>query len=449
MARVLSNSRRLISPALLLVIGAASGVSWGCKGEGPALSKEADRETPDTDEIEVPDLGEVSPDGPRIGALIDRAPIHSAAHKKSTVLGYLHAGDTLPRSEKSHENDQCTEGWYRVYPKGYMCTEKSASIDLTHPTIRTMALGANLEEILPYTYARTTKVTALFDKKGDQGVELGGRLAKSTVMAIVGSWTAPDESKEPQRLGLKMDGRFVRADDLEAASYSKFAGATLSKELELPIAYVVRRGVRAWNMDGNTASKQDELDYHERLILTGRYRTVQDHRFWATTDGRWVRHQDVTVLRRRHEFPEFATGEQKWIDISIVTGSMIAYQGKEPVFATLVSVGRDRLGDPKTTASTEQGLFRVVRKQITRRVADSTDTPLHDAPWALELESGDWIYASPHHDRFGIEHTDGDVEVSPHDGRFLWNWASPEIPPGWHGVVADPSSESTFVLIRK
>jgi hypothetical protein len=330
-----------------------------------------------------------------------------------------------------------------------MCTEKSSSIDLNHPTLQTMALGANLGEILPYTYARTTKVTALFDKKGDEGVELKGRLAKSTVMAIVGSWTAPDESKEPQRLGLKMDGLFVRADDLEAASYSKFQGTTLSKELELPIAYVVRRGVRAWEMDGAAAVKRDELDYHERLVLTGRYRTVQGHRFWAAKDGRWVRHQDVTVLRRRHEFPEFATGGQKWLDVSIVTGSLIAYEGKEPIFATLVSVGRDRLGDPKATASTEQGLFRVVRKQITRRVADSTDTPLHDAPWALELESGDWIYATPRHDRFGIEHTDGDVEISPHDGRFIWSWAHPEVPAGWHGVVADPSSESTFVLIRK
>src|SRR5690606_34744009 len=98
---------------------------------------------------------------------------------------------------------------------------------------------------------------------------------------IVGSWTAPDESHEPQRLGLRMDGRFVRADDLEAAGSSDFAGVHLSEGTQLPIGYVVRRGVRSWTMGEGAAEKQDELDYHERLSLTGRFRTVQGHRFWA------------------------------------------------------------------------------------------------------------------------------------------------------------------------
>ena len=416
----------------------------------PALSVEEG--TGAESAFETPDLGSISAESPRLGAIVDRAPIFAAAHQKSPIIGYLHAGDLLARTEKSHENDQCTEGWYAVAPRGYVCTEKSTTTDLEHPTLQAMALAANLEGVLPYTYARTTTVTALFKKKEDQnhdeGIELSGRLAKSTVMAIVGSWTAPDESNEPQRLGLKMDGRFVRADDLEAAGASDFEGAKLGESLELPLAYVVRGGVRAWGMDGAAAVKREELKYHERLELTGRFRTVQGHRFWAVKDGRWVRHDDVTVLRRRHEFPDFATGEQKWIDVSIVTGSAIAYEGQEAVYATLVSVGRDRKGDPKTTASTETGTFRVVRKQITQRNIDSPDAPLHDAPWALELESGDWLHASPSHDRFGIEHTDGNIEVSPRDGRALFLWATPSLPDRWHGIVVDPSVETTIVHIR-
>lgn len=419
----------------------------GCQDKGPALSK-TDAQKSDAEEFERPDLGAVAKDGPRLGAVIDRAPIFAAAHKKAPIIGYLRAGDTAPRSEKSHENDQCTEGWYAVLPRGYVCTEKSATTDMDHPTLHTMGLRANLDGALPYIYARTTKVTALFEKKSTDGVELSGRLAKSTIMGIVGSWTAPDESKEPQRLGLKMDGTFVRADDLEAAPGSDFHGVVLSEELELPVAYAVRRGVRKWTMDGATAVKQEEVPYHTRLNLTGRFRTVQGERFWATNETEWVRHKDVTIIRRRHEFPEFATGEQKWIDISIVTGTAVAYEGQKAVFATLVSVGRDRLGDPKTTASTERGIFRVVRKQITQRGDDSPDAPLHDAPWALELESGDWLYATPAHDRFGIEHTDGNVELSPKDGRHLWQWSSPSVPENWHGIVVDPAEETTIVEIR-
>lgn len=432
------------------LIAILCGVSACEEKKDPALSHE--EETGGEQAFETPDLGSINAESPRLGAIVDRAPIYAAAHQKAPIIGYLHAGDVLARSPKSHENDQCTEGWYAIAPRGYVCTEKSTTIDLEHPTLRAMALRANLDGPLPYTYARTTAVTALFKKNEsqnhDEGVELSGRLPKSTIMAIVGSWTAPDESREPQRLGLRMDGSFVRADDLEAADASKFEGAKLDESLELPLAYVVRNGVRAWGMDGAAAVKRDELSYHERLELTGRFRTVQGQRFWAVKDGRWVRHEDVTVLRRRHEFPDFATGEQKWLDVSIVTGSAIAYEGQKPVYATLVSVGRDRLGDPKTTASTQTGTFRVVRKQITQRAIDSPEAPLFDAPWALELESGDWLHASPSHDRFGIEHTDGNIEVSPRDGRALFLWSTPSLPASWHGLVVEPSAETTIVHIR-
>lgn len=422
----------------------------GCDGKGPALSKSGPISAAfDGEEFETPELGEIVATSPRLGALSDQAPIYSAAHKKSPIIGYLHAGETVQRSEKAHENSECTEGWYAVSPRGYMCTEKSASTNMEHPTLKTMALSANLGNRLPYIYASTTRVTALFDRKDEAGVSVGGRVAKSTVMAIVGSWTAPDESKEPQRLGLKMDGRFVRAEDLRAAEGSAFVGVPLSEELDLPCAYVVRRGVRSWKMDGGAAIKQDALSFHQRLALTGRYRTVEDQRFWATSDETtWVRHEDVTLVRKRHEFPPFATGTQKWIDISIITGTAVAYEGTKAVYATLVSVGRDRLGDPKTTASTERGTFRVVQKEITRLGRDSPDTQLHDAPWALKLESGNWIYASPAHDRFGIEHTDGDIEISPGDGHFLWQWSAPSVPSGWHGIVVEPAEETTIVHIR-
>lgn len=419
----------------------------GCREKTVALSRVTAAEG--TVAFETPELGGALDPNRKLGAIVDLAPIYAAAHKKAPILGYLHAGESLPRSESSHENDQCISGWFQVAPRGYMCAEKSVTDDLSHPTLQAMGLTADTSAPLPYTYAHTTKVTGLFNRNESAGVELGGRLAKSTTMAVVGSWTAPDETNEPQRLALLMDGHFVRADDLKAAPGSNFAGVKLDEETNLPIAFVVRRGVRSWKMDHGKAVKTEELGYHERLNLTGRYRTVAGERFWAAKDGRWVRHQDVTVIRRRHQLPDFASESQKWIDVSIITGTAVAYEGTVPVFATLVSVGRDRIGDPKTSASTAQGTFRVVKKQITQRAVASNDEPLRDAPWALQLESGQWLHAAPHHDRFGIEHTDGSIEVSPQDGRFLWTWSAPQVPDGWHGIVVDPAEVSTIVDIRK
>lgn len=434
--------RRIPAASLALVL------CCGCD-KGPTLSGTAPSEG---EPLETPELGLPDPKL-LLGALHDEVPIYAAASQKAPVLGYLHAGAQVARSNRSHENEQCVAGWYAVAPRGYVCTEGAATTNLSHPTLLAMALGPRLDQALPYVYARTSKVTAVYKRSLNKGVELSGRLAKSTVMAIVGSWTAPDESLEPQRLGLRMDGQFVRADDLEAAQGSSFRGLSLRAEEGLPLGFVVRRGVRVFSLGKDGAAegpeKAEELPYHAVMRLSGRFRTVADERFYERIDGSWVRHKDITLVQARSELPEFATGNQKWVDISVITGTLLAYEGKQPVFATLVSVGRDRLGDPETTASTARGTFRVIEKHITRRRSQSDDVALQDAPWAMKLESGQWLTASPRHDRFGIEHTDGDIEVSPSDGAHLFRWASPGVPLGWHGMLVEAASETLIVNIRK
>lgn len=397
---------------------------------------------------ETPQLGTPNPEL-RLGALSDQVSIHTATSKKAPVLGYLHAGAQVARSARSHETSDCPEGWYAVAPHGYVCAGTVATTELQHPTLLAMALGPRLDAELPYAYARTSKVTAVYKRGSGGGVALDGRLSKGTVMAVVGSWTAPDESKEPQRLGLRMDGQFVRADDLEAATASRFRGLPISKLEPLPVAFVVRRGVAFFSLESHVPEKKGELDYHASMRLSGRFRTVSDERFYERDDGTWVRHRDVTLVQARSELPEFASGTQKWIDVSIITGALVAYEGKTPVYVSLVSVGRDRLGDAEMTATTVRGTFRVTEKHITRRRAQSDDEALLDAPWAMKLESGQWLVASPRHDRFGIEDTDGDIEVSPADGAHLWRWTTPSVPENWHGVVVDPAAETLIVNVRK
>lgn len=439
--------RRVDTKIALVGVAAAALALTACGKEGPALSKSASQDEEAT--FETPALGPIGPQSPTVGALLNQVPIYEKAHAKAKIIGTLRAGDRLPRSEKSHSNDQCATGWYAIAPRGYVCSEKHVSIDPDHPTLQAMSLRPQLDRPLPYTYARTTQVTGLFHKRGQDSVQVEGRLARNTVMAIVGSWTAPDESREPQRLGLRMDGTFVRADDLEAAAGSDFRGFPIGEEIELPVAFVVRRGVSAWKLDKSDVQKRDVLGYHERIPLTGRYRTIQDRRFWEAKDGRWIRHKDVTLARQRYEFPEFVKEGTKWLDVSVVTGAAVAYEGKKPVYATLVSVGRDRLGEPEISASTPRGAFRVISKHITRRLQPTPDTPLHDAPWAFELENGSWLQATPRHDRFGIEHTDGEIEIAPADGQFLFAWAPPALPPGWHGVAASDKDATLIVNVRK
>ncbi len=415
-------------------------------GKGPKLSR------PEDTQIE---LGDVAADAPKLGAVADITYVHAAPKASSKKLGYLHAGAHVARSEERIENEDCKAGWYKIRPRGYVCTDKSATIDLKHPTLAAMALAPDLSKPLPYTYARTVATTSLFDRKGEDGVVQAGRLAKHAGMAIVGSWTAPDESKEPQRLGLLMNGQFVRAEDLRAAEPSQFQGVALESGVELPVGFVVKRGIRTWKLAGDSPAPDEYLEYHQKVALTGRFRTIGEERYWAQADGSWVRHKDVTVIRERNDFPDFAKDGQRWIDVSIITGTAVLYEGKKPLYATLVSVGRDRLGDPTETASTERGTFEVVAKHLTLREKNPLErkgggAAMYDRPWVLELSNGELVGAAFWHDRFGIEDTDGDVQLSPLDAAHVWTWATPALPEGWHSVrIAEEATDKTLVVVRK
>ncbi len=431
----------------LVLPTALAAVVLGACGRGPKLSKPED-------EAALVDLGEVPENGPKLGAVSDVAYVYSAPRNSATKLGYLHAGAQIARSEKSLKNEDCKAGWYAVRPRGFVCTDKSATTDLSHGTLSAMALLPNLKNPLPYVYARTASATSHFDRKSDDGVVQTGKLAKNAGMAIVGSWTAPDESKEPQRLGLLMNGQFVRAEDLRAAEPSQFQGVALSDEVELPLGFVVKRGIRTWKLDGDAPVADEYLEYHQKLVLTGRFRTLGEERFWALSEGNWVRHKDVTVVRERNDFPDFVKEGLRWVDISIITGTAVLYEGKKPVYATLVSVGRDRVGDPKETASTERGTFEVVAKHVTLREKNPLERKdagaMYDRPWALELSNGQVVSAAFWHDRFGIEDTDGDVQLAPLDAAYLWKWATPALPEGWHSVRVDTdAADRTLVNVRK
>jgi hypothetical protein len=82
---------------------------------------------------------------------------------------------------------------------------------------------------------------------------------------------------------------------------------------------------------------------------------------------------------------------------------------------------------------------------------DFTGEPFqtYDIPWSLELKSGSLIHAAYWHDRFGIEHGNGSIQLSPTDAARVWRWATPDLPVAWHGVTSTPDPQKTFVVVRK
>jgi hypothetical protein len=443
-----------LAPACVAVVALAAAGCTNRNNEQP-LNK-AD------DDANVAALPPPPENGPKLGAIANIAPILERPSRNAKTIGSLHAGALVVRSATSvRKTRDCDAGYYSIFPRGVVCGSPAVTTELDHPTLAAMAIQPALDQSLPYTYGRTRAETALYER--DPGKERGVRevqkLPRGSGMAIVGSWTASVGDGQAERLGLLTNGRFVRASELEALRGSSFAGYELGEGHELPVAFVVKRGVSQFKPDGDHFIKASALDYHTTIALSGRFRTLNGVKLWTDSEEkRWVRDQDVTVIHRRSKFPDFVQDGQRWLDVSVLLGTLVAYEGKKPVFATLASAGRDRLGDPAATgeappAITKLGTFDVVAKHVTLLGAPPERAgerySLYDVPWVLELASGQLIAGAYWHDRFGIEHGPGDITLAPEDAHRLFQWATPALPKAWHSVTAGDGGEKTVVYVRK
>lgn len=404
----------------------------------------------------------VPPDnGPQLGVVAKLIQVRKYTDPTAPSVGALHAGARVARSPEPVSYNGCGGGWYAVRPTGFVCVGSEATLNLDHPTLAAMALAPSRDAALPYTYARTKVETPLFERQVGQedSVREVGKLRRRAGMAVVGSWRAKEPSGTESRLALLTDGRFVRASDLEAARPSDFQGVELTRARDLPLAFVVKRGVRSFRMNDGEPEKGDLLEYHVELPLTGRFRTIGKVKYWAYP-GRgeelWVRHQDVTVVQKRTTFPELTRDDARWLDVSVTTGTLVAYEGRRATFATLLSVARDAdAGDGETRPANDGasglGTVTVRRKALALSGASSLlgeVFEVEDAPWVLELSSGQLLHGAYWHDRFGIEHGAGSVQLSPSDAARIFRFVGPELPKGWHAVSATPE-QAALVVLRK
>ncbi len=193
------------------------------------------------------------------------------------------------------------------------------------------------------------------------------RVRRKTGLSFVDSFLTHDEDVT-RRFAVTVDMRLIPATKVKPDTGSPFHGVEVSEATPLPFAFVVRRSAKTWRLIKGQDEAREDADTPRRAIvpLTGNARVKAGARFYqlARMPQRWLRAKDVGVVALPPEWPPEAERGERWIDVSLVQQTLVLYEGKTPVYATLVSTGRDRLGDPKTTLGTPQGSFRIQSKHI-------------------------------------------------------------------------------------
>jgi lipoprotein-anchoring transpeptidase ErfK/SrfK len=383
--------------------------------------------------------------GPELGAIAQATPVRSLPEAQAPVLGYLHAGARVTRADKAVGYDDCRKGWYPIRPRGFVCLGEGATLDLEHPTLAAMATQPERDASLPYAYARTRNDAQLFevDETRERAVRAEREVTSLSGMAVVGSWEAAPASDAPlQTYAMMTNGRFLAADNLEEAVASEFQGVTLSDSQALPLAFVITRDAQRHKITSTGAERTTAAAYHAATGVTDKTKTVDAVDFVESTDGYWLRSADVTVATLSDDLPADAKTGRRWVDISISQHTLVAYEGSTPKYVTLVSTGKAKGSELRETLT---GEFTIIAKHITALNAQvqgfADRVEIHDTPWLLELSSGQLVHGAFWHDRFGLDHGLGHVQLAPKDAAYLWHWVGAPVPEGWHAVVVDPARE--------
>lgn len=236
------------------------------------------------------------------------------------------------------------------------------------------------------------------------------------------------------------------------ASSTDFQGVELDGATwSLPVAFHVGRGASFYEKDPRgrmRTARGRRMGYHARVRVVGR-ETVEGDEYLAVEGERYLRPRDVVLIEARARPPEVQPNDF-WIDVDLTNQSLVAYEGDRPVYATLVSSGRE--GPEGENFRTPTGTWRIEAKHLTTTMdGDSaSDGPysIDDVPYVMYFFRSYALHGAFWHDRFGHTKSHGCVNLAPLDARFIFRWSPPHVPDGWHGAFSTAESPGAWVVVR-
>lgn len=329
----------------------------------------------------------------------------------------------------------CSLGWYRLIGGGFVC---AGEVGVTsqkpggprHPVV----VG---KRVLPYRYvAVRAEGSGEYLEPADAASDYFLRQLAPRNAVTVSSRTHYDG----EWFYKTTRGTYVPASEVVRIRASRFAGQKLGSKWRLPVVFVLRSKVRIYRKPGRAGP--------QRVKRFERFGVLETKRRWRRTyyrigKDRWLRDRDVR-LASRAPVPKGIGAKERWIDIDVRQQVLTAYEGKTPVFTTLVSTGR--------RTRTPLGSFRVWAKiaatDMRSRPRDSHHYQLWDVPWTVFFKGAYALHGTYWHRRFGYRKSAGCVNLSPRDARTLFTFMGPKLPPGWWAVLPRKKTDGTLVRVR-
>lgn len=433
-------------------------------------------------------------------------------------LGQVRIGESVAlKSTELVRGVQCSRGFYAIEPRGYVCADRTVTID---PTPRERAIAeamAPRKGAFPYRYGLSngapmySRVPTASEQKRKEGIYgPAGRwrklspglrahedLAVSEPIALDAerpSFLAGKESPFAERQDLVKDeiplgsmlsfsrafeaeGRtwllssdltLVPADRVRPFKPSAFHGTKLGAGVELPIAWMratekkkrVRRGPGAFEVTSDAWPARAFVMLAAGREEAGGEAFLETKEKDASGGALWILEADATVVKARDTLAFGVKDREKWLIVSITQGTLVAYEGLTPVYATLVSPGAGGVpvkgGDAVKNSTTPLGTYHITYKDkaatMSPEKGDHRSFWIADVPYTQYFNPPFALHAAYWHERFGEPTSAGCVNLSPLDAEALFAWTDPAVPEGWGGATGAPAPENgpmTAVVIAR
>ena len=391
-------------------------------------------------------------------------------------IGFLWFGASVElRSTEPAHGPGCV-AFYAIEPTGYVCVdEKQATLSAEDPVFRAVArvaprldlasphhyaesLGAELLRELPGAESEFPGLPALFHEPRRRLLPLS-TLAYTEERTILGqTWL------------MSADLLWLKREQVTLYPEITFHGVELGHEYRLPLAFFRQPGARRYrrNAAGKLERSADCFALQSVVSLTPDVQIQHGERYFKTAAGDdWVRERDAVLPTPRsftpwgarvgHDAqPGFRTrsARKSWIEVSVLGGWLLAFEGSEPVYATLISPGRGGIPqagkDTLALAATPTGTFAISGKLATVTMQAPGEYVHSDVPWTQNIQKPYAIHVAYWHNNWGNLQSGGCINVSPRDGKWLFDFSEPALPAGWHAVRWQPARGApTMVVVHE
>jgi lipoprotein-anchoring transpeptidase ErfK/SrfK len=249
-------------------------------------------------------------------------------------------------------------------------------------------------------------------------------------------------------------GLVAPKDRFVAVEGASFKGVDLDAEHGLPVAWVYgSRDSRPTFVMGKTGKleQQGSVERWKPIHLMGEPLDADGHRYLQSKDGFWVRADHVRVAQTP-PIPVDVQAHEHWIHVDLYTQTLVALAGSTPVYATLVSSGRDSDEEDKDHR-TPPGQWNIREKHITTTMdGDGTaagDLPysIEDVPYVMYFKGSYALHGAFWHRNYGMRMSHGCINLAPLDAKYLFLFTGPTVREGWHGAWAGNGQAGSRVVI--